>query len=128
MGKYLIYRPSACHSCYSLSSAYINDMHGDIWSTEDKLVRVSIGGRVRAVRILVSYPDPDFHSCADGLHHRYVKRNFSRSGDVIHPRNCENLGLGTRLYVHSTRMGRSRTVVTAVIPLMMVVVGSEQRR
>ena len=26
-------------------------MHGDIWSTEDKLVSVSIGGRVRAVRI-----------------------------------------------------------------------------
>ena len=23
--------------------------------------------------------------------------HFSRSGDVIHPRNCENLGLGTRL-------------------------------
>ena len=45
-------------------------------------------------RSLVSYPDPDFHSCADGLHHRYV----SRSGDVIHPRNCENLGLGTRLH------------------------------
>ena len=40
---------------------------------------------------IVSYPDPDFHSFADGLHHRYV------SGDVIHPRNCENLGLGTRL-------------------------------
>ena len=25
--------------------------------------------------------------------------HFSRSGDVIHPRDCENLGLGTRLGV-----------------------------
>ena len=25
--------------------------------------------------------------------------HFSRSGDVIHPRNCENLGLGTRLLI-----------------------------
>ena len=28
-----------------------------------------------------SYPDPDFHSCADGLHHRYVK---SGSGKVLY--------------------------------------------
>ena len=26
--------------------------------------------------------------------------HFSRSGDVIHPRNCENLGLGTRLAIY----------------------------
>ena len=32
-------------------------------------------------RSLVSYPDPDFHSCADGLHHRYVK---SGSGKVLY--------------------------------------------
>ena len=30
---------------------------------------------------VVSYPDPDFHSCADGLHHRYVK---SGSGKVLY--------------------------------------------
>ena len=30
---------------------------------------------------LVSYPDPDFHSCADGLHHCYVK---SGSGKVLY--------------------------------------------
>ena len=28
--------------------------------------------------------------------------HFSRSGDVIHPRNCENLGLGTRLFVRES--------------------------
>ena len=54
-------------------------------STEDKLVRVSIGERVRAVRI---------------------RRSMFK--------------------IHSTRMGRSRAVVTAVIPLTMVVVGSKQ--
>ena len=54
-------------------------------STEDKLVRVSIGGRVRAVRI---------------------RRSIFK--------------------IHSLRMGISRTVVTAVIPLTMVVVGNKQ--
>ena len=54
-------------------------------STEDKLIIVSIGGQVGAVRL---------------------RRSIFK--------------------IHSTRMGRSRTVVTAVIPLTMAVVGSKQ--
>ena len=37
--------------------------------------------KMHARFLLVSYPDPDFHSCADGLHHRYVK---SGSGKVLY--------------------------------------------
>ena len=57
-------------------------------STEDKLVRGSIGGRV------------DVRAGTD------IRRSIFK--------------------IHSMRMGRSRTVVTAVIPLTMVVVGSKQ--